>query len=645
MEKVVIHLFFAFIFLSMASCRKSGKSLQLSGSNAQEMQRVLDNYEDSMPLKRHAAEFIVSNMAGHSYYSSSAIDNYTDFVVKTKSLTSSSMRQRWDSLKASNQPVRIYDINTLSYNFVRDNIERAVAIWMQTPWHSRISEDVFMNYVLPYRVLDEPPSSLGWRDSLYTRYHHIIKGVNDVRMAFGKIHKYLLKEFEIHDIGGYPYLLSAMDAGKMKNGRCINQSAYIVAVMRALGIPASLEFIRNWANFSTNGHYWAALVTDKGTYTVKRDDSIARKYNVIDASVFSIKDTLEKDFAYDMSFKKRVSRIWRSSYKATPESTSYNDYNADKTTFEKFRNPFLVDVTCYYGYNRSVNINSLFNKQYAYLCTFITGSDWEPVAYSHNIFGCFSFSNVSDSVIYLPICYDANNIKSVIGEPFALTETGKKNFRADTVKLQTMTLWRKYPFSLLSAKSWPQARGACFEASNDEHFANVDTLCLITHSVGFRNEIIVDATKKYRYLRYRSHILRHAYISEIEIHSNGIMLKGKPLGEGVTNPNICFDGDTYSYVDNVYKGSWIGIDFGKPQPIDKLVLYPKNDGNNVVAGKRYLLYCFVAGKWKKYGDINSHDYKITFTDVPSGGVYRLHCIDGGNEEQIFTYENGRQIWW
>ena len=108
------------------------------------------------------------------------------------------MHERWDSLKATNQPIKIYDIQKISCDFIRDDIEQATKVWLHSPWHKDISEEIFLNYVLPYRVKDEPPSCIGWRDSLYNRYHHLIKDVNDVRVAFGIIHKYLLKEFKIN---------------------------------------------------------------------------------------------------------------------------------------------------------------------------------------------------------------------------------------------------------------------------------------------------------------------------------------------------------------------------------------------------------------------------------------------------------------
>lgn len=637
---------FSFIFLFLiTSCNRTKPWGEVAGLNENELQKVLDIYTDSTSLKKKSARFLIDNIAGHHYYKGSAIDSYTNFVTHEKFLTSAIMHEKWDSLKKTDRSVKIYDVHTLSCNYICDNIENAIKVWEKTPWRGKISEEIFLKYVLPYRVKNEPPSCIGWRDSLYNRYHHLIDGVDDVRIAFGKVHKYLLNEFQIHDIGGFPYLLSAMDAGQMKTGRCINQSAYIVSVMRSLGIPASLDLIRNWANFSTNGHSWAALVTDDGTYTVMRNDSVARKFNEIDASVFHIKDTLGVDFPYKVNFKKRISKVWRYSYMYNTRFIPYDDSEADETTYDFFKSPFYLDVTSDYGYSKNIKIDSFLNFGYTYLCTFRTGSDWAPVAFSYSILGNLNFADMPDSVIYLPLCFERNKGIKVLGDPFVVTDKGIISFKADTVHLQTMIVNRKYPFSLLSAKSWPQIRGGRLEASNDRTFKKSETIFVFSSTPLFRNEISVKNKKKYRYVRYCSHRSRYAYIAEIEVFSKTTRQKGMAYGKGVCNPRVCFDGDSYSFLKPVCKGSWVALDFGKPIEFDKIVVFPKNDGNNVVVGKQYELYCFVDHKWRKIGMCKSNDYNLIFTNVPSGGIYRLHCVDGGNEEQIFSYKNGQQVWW
>jgi hypothetical protein len=36
---------------------------------------------------------------------------------------------------------------------------------------------------------------------------------------------------------------------------------------------------------------------------------------------------------------------------------------------------------------------------------------------------------------------------------------------------------------------------------------------------------------------------------------------------------------------------------------------------------------------------------LKYRDVPAGALLWLHNHSGGREERIFTYENGKQVWW
>lgn len=541
----------AMLAVTLASCNKTWFSTHGTCESNTELESILQFYEDSSELKQESAHFLVKNMPGHYFYTSHAISSYRNFVVNADTLTSATMRELWDSLRQNNNATKVYDTDILSSEFIRDNIEYATRTWQHTPWHKEMGEEVFLNYVLPYRVMDEPPSCIGWRDSLYNRYHNVIEGIKDVKTAFGKVHKYILNEFQIHDIGDYPYLLSAVDAMHMRTGRCINQSAYMVAVMRSLGIPATLDLIYEWSNFSTNGHAWAALVTAEGTLTTKREDSIARKDNKIDASIFHINDTIEASFPLNLTFKKRVSKIWRYTFTKNDDISTYHDKFANNYSVYKFSNPFMTDVTVSYGFNQDIRIKPFLHSGYAYLCTFKTGDGWQPTAWDKSLIGSFIFHNMPDSVIYLPTYFDDAGSLKAISAPFVMTSRGRKEFKADPNKRQVMRIERKYPFSLISAKSCPQMRGAYIEVSNDINFKRKVILHTFTKTPLFHNEINIKLRGKYRFVRYCTQPASHAYISEIEIYDKSKLLKGKAFGKGISNPEKCFDGDTYSYADNV----------------------------------------------------------------------------------------------
>ncbi len=53
------------------------------------------------------------------------------------------------------------DIEVISPAYIINNIEFAFNVWRESPWHNEIGFDTFCNYILPYRVGDEPISC--WR--------------------------------------------------------------------------------------------------------------------------------------------------------------------------------------------------------------------------------------------------------------------------------------------------------------------------------------------------------------------------------------------------------------------------------------------------------------------------------------------------
>ena len=80
----IVSLFIAVILL-LSSCNDElNRSLDLSDSNRQELEKVLDHFKnDSNPLKYEAAKFLIENMPYHlSYYDSTVTTSWTENMRK-----------------------------------------------------------------------------------------------------------------------------------------------------------------------------------------------------------------------------------------------------------------------------------------------------------------------------------------------------------------------------------------------------------------------------------------------------------------------------------------------------------------------------------------------------------------------------------
>ena len=154
-----------------------------------------------------------------------------------------------------------------------------------------------------------------------------------------------------------------------------------------------------------------------------------------------------------------------------------------------------------------------------------------------------------------------------------------------------------------------------------------------------------DNNKKYRYIKFVSNPKRRSPIMEMEFYDDGKLLRGKPFANGALIPENCFDGDTYNTMKNIERGYSVGCDFGKPVAVDKIILYLRNDGNYVVPGDEYELSYYDKGRWVYTRAYKSKGHKLVYKNVPSGALYVLRNRTKGSEERIFTYENGKQVWW
>ena len=114
---------------------------------------------------------------------------------------------------------------------------------------------------------------------------------------------------------------------------------------------------------------------------------------------------------------------------------------------------------------------------------------------------------------------------------------------------------------------------------------------------------------------------------------------------GMTREKV-FDGDILTFFDAPdISETWVGMDFGRPVKFDRLVYYGRSDGNGVELGDRYDLLYWDDGRWQSLGETTAVRPVLKYVNAPSGALFLLRDYTKGKDERIFTYENGRQIWW
>ena len=72
--------------------------------------------------------------------------------------------------------------------------------------------------------------------------------------------------------------------------------------------------------------------------------------------------------------------------------------------------------------------------------------------------------------------------------------------------------------------------------------------------------------------------------------------------------------------------------------------YPEDDSNAIFPGEHYELF-YWRGQWVSLGRKIAADTVLVYDRVPKGALLWLRNLDKGQQERIFSYENGKQVWY
>ena len=141
------------------------QALQQAGENRAEMEKVLAHFKDDPdPLKYRAAKFLIENMPYNCTYEGAAVQAYDSAYLQMADEPLPErdrfFKEHTDSIRFSDKRFAV-DIQTVKAEYLIHAIDEACDTWRRTTWQNDYDEDLFFNYVLPYRILNEPLSD--WR--------------------------------------------------------------------------------------------------------------------------------------------------------------------------------------------------------------------------------------------------------------------------------------------------------------------------------------------------------------------------------------------------------------------------------------------------------------------------------------------------
>ncbi|MDE6335433.1 MAG: RICIN domain-containing protein, partial [Muribaculaceae bacterium] len=171
----ILALAIAMLITAVSCDRDVNRALDLAGDNRQEMERVLDHFKDDPdPLKYEAAKFLISNMPYHYTYKGEEMERYENAYLEIASkpiqFRDSVFTVLVDSIDFTNV-TPAHDIRELKADYLIKMIDNACDVWRNSKWHREYDKLLFFNYVLPYRMLNEPVSD--WHITVDEEYPYL----------------------------------------------------------------------------------------------------------------------------------------------------------------------------------------------------------------------------------------------------------------------------------------------------------------------------------------------------------------------------------------------------------------------------------------------------------------------------------------
>jgi len=371
------------------------KNLIKAKGNRSELLNAIHYFKskgDSMQLD--ALYYLIRNMEDHCYSEFCLFDstntevqfnvldyeNYDSIIVGIDEIESEQGELHYGRKQL------VSDLETITCDLLVENIELAFKSWNENPWSSKISYDVFKEYILPYRGSNEPIEH--WRNELVSKFSELKNDVLDSTNLI-EVAKFINKDIKSWFTFDPRFYLHPTDQGyaemcKTGLGRCEDMTNLAIYAMRANAVPVTSDYTPHWAD-TGNNHAWNAILTPNG-------EAIPFMGCESDPTDYTLRNKMAK--AYRKTFSKQ-----------------YDNLAFKLKDWEKapgwLSGKYYIDVTKQYTEVADVKIElSEFpdSVRFAYLCVFNSG-DWKAIHWSEIKNKSAVFTDMGIGIVYLPMFY------------------------------------------------------------------------------------------------------------------------------------------------------------------------------------------------------------------------------------------------
>ena len=568
------------------------------------------------------SQFLLESMADKGYLTGRSIEEYYNFIDSVYQIKQeeydilyiyATFRQQAKYLKEN--PVLNWDVQTLSADYLIQNIDEAFAVWNR-PWNRHLTFEEFCEWILPYRVGTEIPEA--WRTLYRERFEPLLMNdsIRTAQQACKVINDELIKlPIHIATQSAMGICIRPSTLINIKFGLCGDYANLAVYAMRAAGIPVGIETVPHWGS-GNQGHVFNVVYDNDGTC---HDFSGAE----------------QNPDEHLIRFRHKIPKVYQRTFGKYPGSLAMLHGNEDIPQF--FQDAYRKDVTAHYPFigakDITVDLQQAPDRRFAYLCVF-DPRGWTPIAWGTVKGRQAEFRAIGPNIVYHAALYTDGRLQ-LTGDPFLLDTLGNITRFSPQKECIAYTLERKNPEAANLAFLPPLMPGSRFQGADKADFSDAVTLHIIQGIPEFKYTTVASESRRpVKYVRYQSSdkTWGGSYLPSRYYPRNGA--------------EKLFDGDPLSFFHTDDTLSWGGLELAQPVVIDRIRYLIRNDDNGIRRGHEYELFYMKEGAWVSLGKQTAkEDDRLLYDNLPLGALFWLRDYTRGVEERIFEIDKDKQVIW
>lgn len=154
----------------------------------------------------------------------------------------------------------VIDLESLSADYLLENVDLAWLAWRSAPWHDQVPEEVFLEAILPHASINERRDA--WRGPFHAQFAPLVEGARTPGEAAAILNNQVFGIVDVHYSTKRPKAdQSPMESIEAGMASCTGLSVLLIDACRSVGVPARFVGTPLWTDGSGN-HSWVEVWHD-----------------------------------------------------------------------------------------------------------------------------------------------------------------------------------------------------------------------------------------------------------------------------------------------------------------------------------------------------------------------------------------------